>query len=69
MLLDLLFVYVYSAFFMDNKNVGVNQVIALKEEPSFGYPYLKLQYYDTIFIKLFTTCEWQVNLLGINYKI
>ena len=30
-------VYVYSAFFMDNKNVGVNQVIALKEEPSFSY--------------------------------
>ena len=30
------------SIFMDNKNAGVNQVIALKEEPSFGYSYVKV---------------------------
>ena len=30
------------SIFMDNKNVGVNQVIPLKEEPSFGYSYVKV---------------------------
>ena len=37
-------IYVYSAFFMDNKNVGVNQVIALKEEPSFSCSCVKVQH-------------------------
>ena len=34
--------------FMDSKSVGVNQVIALKEEPSFGYSYVNVQVIDTI---------------------
>ena len=54
---------------MDSKNVGVNQVIALKKEPSFGYSYVKIQVIDPIFIKFFTTFEWHVNLLDINYEI
>ena len=57
------------SIFMDNKNVGVNQVIALKEEPSFGYSYVKVQVMGTIFIKLFSTCVLHVNLLDMNYKI
>ena len=46
---------------MDNKNVGVNQDIALKKELSFGYSHVKVQVIDT--------CEWHVNLLDINYEI
>ena len=40
--------------------MGVNQVIALKEGPSFGYSYVKVQV---------TTCVWHVNLLDMNYEI
>ena len=54
---------------MDTKNVGVNQVIDLKEEPSFGYSYVKVQVIDTVFIKFFTTCVWHVNLLDMNCEI
>lgn len=54
---------------MDNEIVDINQVITLKEESSFGYSHVKVQYYVTIFIKFFTTCEWHVNFLDINYEI
>ena len=49
--------------------MGINQVIALKEEHSFHYVYVKVHYYGTIFIKFFTTCEWHLNWLDINYEI
>ena len=45
MLFDYLCIF---RIFMDSKSVGVNQVIALKEEPSFGYSYVKVQVIDTI---------------------
>ena len=49
--------------------MGVNQVIALKEGPSFGYSYVKVQVINNIFIKFFTNCVWHVNLLDMNYEI
>ena len=49
--------------------MGVNQVIALKEGPSFGYSYVKVQFIDNISIKFFTNCVWDVNLVDMNYEI
>ena len=49
--------------------MGLNQVIALKEGPSFSYSYVKVQVIDNIFIKIFTNCVWHVNLLDMNYEI
>ena len=49
--------------------MGLNQVIALKEGPSFGYSYVKVQVINNIFIKFFTNCVWHVNLLDMNYEI
>ena len=43
---------------MDRKNAGVNQVIALKEEPSFGYSYVKVQVIDIIFNYLRVACKF-----------
>ena len=49
--------------------MGVSQGINLKEEPSFGYSYVKVHHCDSISIKFFTTCEWQVTLLDIIYEM
>ena len=45
------------SIFMDRKNVGVNQVIALKEEP-VGYSYVKVQVIDTMFNYLWVACKF-----------
>ena len=50
--------------------MGVSQGITLKEEPSFGYSYVKVHHCDSIIsIKFFTTCEWQLTLLDIIYEM
>ena len=49
--------------------MGVNKAIALNKEPSFGYSYVKVHHCDSISIKFFTTCEWQVNLPDILYEM
>ena len=43
---------------MGSKSVGVNQVIALKEEPSFGYSYVNVQVTDTILNYLSVACKF-----------
>ena len=43
---------------MGSKSVGVNQVIALKEEPSFGYSYVNVQVIDAILNYLWVACKF-----------
>ena len=49
--------------------MGVNKAIALNKEPSFGYSYVKVHNCNSISIKFFTTCEWQVSFLAILYEM